>query len=306
MLLAFAGTPSAQDLSDSVRAQVRSARLGAGYAQMVNLSATPDISAASYRIDGEPDADLGVLHAPYRAQWREIAPDADLYWKVAAGWLQMKQDLPVALLPGLPSSIDSRWSAAAGSAGLLVKYRLASGFTLEPALDVGLARLTNRADYSGAAVVLQPFLDGLLFNWNVDAWFVTPSIAVEWSAPMAEGKTTVRGHVARSWIGSFDEADPVLHFNETANVYSVRAEYVRPTARRLLDRPLNWVGYVGYAGFFGANRDALGFDSVAEVGGGLEVPIAADRLKAERLRLNAAYLFGSGVRGWTVGFSLQY
>ena len=39
---------------------------------------------------------------------------------------------------------------------------------------------------------------------------------------------------------------------------------------------MSWVAYGSYAGFFGANRDVLGFDAVAEVGGGLELPIAPD------------------------------
>jgi hypothetical protein len=69
---------------------------------------------------------------------------------------------------------------------------------------------------------------------------------------------------------------------------------------------MSWVAYGSYAGFFGPNRDVLGFDAVAEVGGGLELPVTADAPKAERVRLQAAYLFGSGVRGWTLGLGMQY
>mgnify|MGYP000243415927 CR=1 FL=1 len=168
------------------------------------------------------------------------------------------------------------------------------------------ARLDNRASYNGAASVLPPLLDGLVFNWNTNAWLITPSIALAWSAPMADGTTRVRGHVARSWISSFDETDPVQQFDEAANIYSVRAEYVRPSGMTAFDRPLSWVAYGSYTGFFGADRNALGFTAVAEIGAGLETLLVADRPQGDRVRFSAAYLFGSDVRGWTVGIGLEY
>lgn len=298
---AFAQTPPVD-----FRSQLASARLGTGYAQMINMSATDDLSAASYRIDGlDPKADIDLIHVPYQAKWLTLSPEADLDWRVGAGWLQFKQDFPIDV-GSQTGGIGAKWSAYSMSGGLALKYRFGDGFVLEPALDVGLARLTSRASYAGAANLLQPVFDGLLFNWNANAWLVTPSVALEWSAPVADGRAKLRGHVARSWIGSFDETDPVQHFNEAANIYSVRGEYSRPTSWTVMERGVNWVAFAGYAGFFGANRDVFGFDGVADVGGGLEVPLAADRPRGERLRFSGAYLVGSGVHGWTVGLSLEY
>ncbi len=289
------------------RSQIASARLGTGYAQMINMSATDDLSAATYRVDGiDPAADIDLIHVPYQAKWLTLSPDADLDWRIAGGWLQFKQSYPVNLGPET-GGIGTKWSAYSVSGGLALKYRFGDGFVLEPALDVGIARLTNSASYDGvAANALKPYLDGLLFNWNANAWLVTPSIALEWSTQAGGGRAKVRGHVARSWIGSFDETDPVQHFNEAANIYSVRGEYSHPTSWTVMERGVNWVAFAGYAGFFGANRDVFGFDGVADVGGGFEVPFATDRPRAERLRLSGAYLVGSGVHGWTVGLSLEY
>jgi hypothetical protein len=303
----LAGAVEAQPVSDQVRAQVASARLGAGYAQMINLSATPDLSAASYRIDGmDPGADLEVLRLPYQAKWLPLSAAADLYWRIEAGWLQFRQDLPFNSALDAPGSFDSKWSTYSIGAGLLAKVRLGNGFSLEPAVDVALARLQNRTTYNGSASILQPVLDGLLFNWNADAWLFTPGVALEWTDTVSAGTARVRGHVARSWITSFGETDPVQHFSEATNIYSVRVEYVQPAGWKAFERPLSWVAYGSYAGFFGANRDVLGFDAVAELGGGLELPVTPDAPKAERLRLQAAYLVGSGVHGWTVGLGMQY
>ena len=297
----------AQTPPPDFRSQIASARLGAGYAQMINMSATPDLSAASYRVDAmDPHADIDVLHLPYQAKWLTLSPDADLDWRIAAGWLQFKQTFPVQLASPGDGSIGSKWSAYSIGAGLAVDYRLGRGFTLMPALDLGIARLTNSASYDGAANALKPFLDGLLFDWNANAWLAPPSVALEWKGPAAGGTATVRGHVARSWIGSFDETDPVQHFNEAVNIWSARAEYSHPTPYQAFDRNVSWVAYARYTGFFGANRDVFGFDAVTEVGGGFELPIVAAKPGAERVRLSGSYLFGPGVRGWTVGVSLEY
>jgi len=46
---ALAGPLAAQAPPDSIRSRIEGARLGTGYAQILNLAATPDLSAASYR-----------------------------------------------------------------------------------------------------------------------------------------------------------------------------------------------------------------------------------------------------------------
>ena len=302
-----AGAASAQVSPDDVRSLVNGARLGTGYAQIIGLAATPDIAAASYEVDSDANKPkVDVFRLPYQAKWTALSPDTDLYWRVAGGYLRLKDDFNVNLPAHETGTIGSKWTAYSASGGLLAKIRLGNGFTLEPALDVGVARLENSASYDDNAAVLKPLLNGILFDWQTNAWLVTPSIALGWATTFGEAKATVRGHVARSWISSFDESDSTQSFNETANIYSIRADYARPTGITIADRAMNWVIYGGYAGFFGANSDALGFTSVAEVGGGVEVPLAADRPQGERVRLAAGYLFGPDVRGWTIGLSIQY
>lgn len=300
--VSLAADATAQTLVDQVRGQIQGARLGAGYAQIINLSATPDLGAANYTVRGAgTDLSLDVFRVPYQAHWLALSPDTDVYWRLAAGYLRMKQ-----FLPTLDAGVDSRWTAASATGGLLAKVRLGYGFTLEPALDLGLARLENKADYQGAAFALRPALDGLLFNWQTDAWIATPSLGISWLQTEGGQTLSLRAHVARSWIKSFDATDRVQEFSEAANIYSLRAEYARPSGLRVFDRPLDWIVYSGYAGFFGANKDVLGFDSVGELGVGLEWPLASASSRATRLRVTAGYFGGEGVRGWNVGMNFVY
>ena len=113
-------------------------------------------------------------------------------------------------------------------------------------------------------------------------------------------------HVGRSWINSFGESNAAQEFNEAANACSVRVDYARPTGVQFADRGLDWVIFGGYAGFFGANRDALGFSSVGEIGAGFELPLGGDSGQSSHLRLSAGYLSGPDVRGWSVGLGVRY
>jgi hypothetical protein len=115
---ALAGAVHAQTVPDQVRAQVATARLGAGYAQMNNLSATPDLSAASYRIDAiDPSANRDLLRLPYQAKRFPLSEGADLDWKFAGGWLQCEQDFPWNPAPGTAGTLGSRWTAYGVGAG---------------------------------------------------------------------------------------------------------------------------------------------------------------------------------------------
>lgn len=182
------------------------------------------------------------------------------------------------------------------------------------ALGVGYAQLVGlsatpeiaTANYTIDIAGNKPTLDGLVFDWHTNAWLVTPSVGLEYATTVGGAKATGRATVGRSWITSFGESDAAQSFREAASVYAIRADHSRPAGLSVAARPLNWVVYGGYAGFFGVNRDALGFSSVAEIGAGLELPTSANRPQSERARLAAGLLFGPNVRGWTVGVSMRY
>jgi hypothetical protein len=303
-LLLLSGSAIAQSTRADIRAQLDGAALGVGYAQLIGLAATPDIATANYTIDSQGSKPtLDVFRLPHQAKWFALTADSDLYWRIAGGYLRLKDNL---VPPGQGGAVDAKWTAVSGSAGLLARIRLGNGFTLEPSLDMGLARIENGASYKGAAIARQPLLDGLVFNWHTNAWLVTPSIGLEYATTFGAAKVTARANVGRSWITSFGESDAAQSFKEAANAHAIRAEYSRPTGLSVAARPLDWVVYGGYAGFFGANRDALGFSSVTEIGTGLELPTSRDRPLSERVRLSAGLLFGPEVRGWTVGASIRF
>lgn len=291
----------------SLDSAISGAAVGPGYAQLLNLTSTPDISTAHYKVRTEPnELAIQVGRLTHEERWRGLSENVDLFWRGGGGYSRMRTRFPTGLPSTGPGDIDSIWWAVSLTAGLLGKIRLGEEFTLLPAFDVGVARLENHAKYSGSAVNLQPFLDGRLFGWGTEATLLTPNIGLEWLRKHDDRITTVRLHAAWSRIATFGEADPALKFRESGGVASIRGEHVAPTTLRLAERPLRWLVFGGYSSFFGPNREVLGFPSVSEFGLGLELPLMAGDAASKRMRLAGSYLVGPNVHGWSVAVSMQY
>lgn len=306
VLCAVTGASSA--LAQSIRDVIGAARLGSGYSQILNLTATPDISSAHLDIsDGTLPQSLTVSRIPYEGSLLALSDWNSIGWRISAGYFREKDEFPIGDASGAAGSVSSKWSAFSATGGLFLKSKLGYGFTFEPGLDLGVARLLNDASYAGAATSLAPVTDGPLFNWHENAWLITPNASLEWTTNIADTqRLTIRGHVAWSWISSFDESDPLLRFRETAGSWSIQSVYTGPTGARLLARPLNYFVNAGYGGFFGANHSALGFSTIANIGGGFELPFSRNNPQSKRLQIGAAYLFGPHVTGWTVSLGLTY
>ena len=300
-------TLGAAHADPDIRDTIAGSHLGVGYAQLINLAATPDISASHYRVDGTGVGfKIDVARLPYETSAVALSPDITLAGTFAAGYLRLNQDLPLLPAAGDAGNANSTWAAASFTGGAVVRIQLGQGFVLAPGFNIGVARLSNHTDYGAAVTGFQPLLDGVLFNWHTNAVLMTPGLGLDWSSSGPGARLNVGGHVARSWISSFDASDPLIDFNQTANVYSLRAERVAPTAWHIAGAPVDWIAQAGYGGFFGADRNALGFDAIAEVGLGLQTPLQASKPNGPSVRFGASYLFGPGGRGWSANLGLQY
>lgn len=281
------------------------ARLAPAYAQMQNLTLVPDLSTAHYRVDdGSGRMHVDVTRLGYETPVADLGQGSALLARLTAGHLRMTTDLPVAVSG--PGNVATQWSAYGISGGVAGRFELGHGVTVVPALDAGLTRLANQSDYSGSGVLLQPFLDGPIFNWNSDAWVLTPHLGIDWVPDTPGRRIAVHAHTAWSRVATYGESDRARRFTETAGVYSVRAEHAMPTTLRLFERQVEWALFGGHSGFLGPGRSTLGFSSVAEVGIGLQVPLSSKSEASKRLRVGFSYLFGTHVRGWTVSMGLPY
>ncbi len=84
-----------------------------------------------------------------------------------------------------------------------------------------------------------------------------------------------------------------------------------PTGLEMFGEPLRYVFEVSHSQFYGSQTDALGFDSLTKLGGGLEVDvgkyeIGALGLYVTRVRLLGRYVFGPNVSGFSMGLGISF
>lgn len=298
----------AQGSGGEVRAALSAANLAPGYAQLLSLPVSDDFSAATYEVASaqtvEPTV-IRVYRIPLDGTLRALDGGAELRWRASGGYLTMTSTFAVPGLPTGPGEAFFRWRTLSATGGLAYQQPLGGGFSWTASLDAGLARLENATTYTGGAEALGPILDGTLSNWQTPAWLATPALSLDYRHQAPTTQWWVRGHLARTWISTFSTPDPLLDVHEATQAASVKVERIARTPFTVAGMPVDSLLLGSYSGYFGPNRDTLGFTTIGELGCGLELGLGGPLKALGRVRLSGSYLFGPNLRGWTLGLSLK-
>ncbi len=279
--------------------------LGPGYAQMVNLSSSPDFTTARYHVHSPvTNTRIDVTRLPLSSRVHEWTETIAIETRLTAGYLRSAMELPTSATPG--GKVDTRWVAYGLSGGVAARIAFGNEFTFVPALDIGAAQLENHTDYLGPAAALQPLFDGTLFNWRSHAWQLTPSVGLDWLSETLERRLQVKTHFAWSRVASFGESDPALQFRRSVGAASVRFDRTMPLAWDWFGYSPSWVLLGGHTAFLGPSRDALGFSWVSELGTGFEWPSRGTSASPVGVRATVSALFGAHVRGLTASVRVSF
>ncbi len=308
VLLLYCAVVNAQTETDPIIDEIRRlvmdsadpARLGAGYAAMINFAVSPDISSAVYSIDGNGDDDptLNVTRIPFRhsfssgeRSWRPFLQANLAYQTLETDFNLFEEE-----------SIKADWKALGGSVSAGAEVRLSENLMLVPAIDIGLVRLENDADYRGvlAEALLKPALEGLLFDWEADALMLGVAVGFDYRRGFSSLDLNVHGSLTHNHIETYDSSSEFIDFDSRITTFDVQAETVHPTRMSIRDYPISLVTHVGATTFLGDNRDALGFDHFFETGLALEADLSKRDRRLQKLRLGVNLIFGSDVTGWGV------
>ncbi|MBV8614285.1 MAG: hypothetical protein JOY66_11005 [Acetobacteraceae bacterium] len=100
--------------------------------------------------------------------------------------------------------------------------------------------------------------------------------------------------------------DPSLKQNGGFGVATASVTLNGPTDWRIATHDIRWLGYAKVTWLPSTNRDLLGFNSFAEIGGGLQL-IAPDVVRGvQGGTVRASAIVGPGVTGWVVSAALNF
>ena len=291
-----------QDLRDQFLSTLGPDRLGGAYASIINFAVNPDISAATYHIDAgnldASDPELNVFRLPLRhvfdldrRGWRPFV-EADLAY----------QSYQFDFAAFDTERIDTEWRTYGGTLAVGAEIPTSEELTLVPAVTLGLVHLENDADYTGplSNSLLKPALEGLVFDWDADAWLVGASLGVDYKRALRRFELNVHGSLSHNYIETYDSSSGLLEFDSQATTFTVQAETVHPTTMTVGGYPLALVASLGNTTFIGSNRDALGFEYFFEAGLAFEADVSPKEWPVKKLRLGASAIYGPDVTGWSL------
>ena len=292
-------------IRDSIAATERQGGSGSGYAQLIGFITDPDVSAITFDFEDETASTMDIYKLP-------------LQFKVGehTGWvLFVRGGLNYAtydahdLLAFLPSSdnIDTEFAAYSGSLGLVAKKPLNADWTFAAALDAGLARFENEANYKGVSEVFAPFLDDLLLNWTTNASLFSGVVGLDYRHAYNDLEVKGQIHYIHSYVSSFGESGDFVGFTEHTDTLHVDVDVMHPWGMALDGYPLAGVVHLGNTTFLGDNRDALGFSTLWSMGYALQLDVSKRDWNVQSVKLGFNYLVGDeNVEGYEIVLGYRF
>lgn len=279
-----------------LQTEVSNSDIGAGYAQMLNFFIEPDISVSRLEADS---ADYNVFKLPMQYELEGDGSGPDLLLRATVSRATAKEDFSLVQ----SEVIDAQWKANSASVGAGLRWPVAEGLSLVLGGEFGISRLENDADYNGAIgeLVLAPVLDGVLLNWDTNAWVASASAGLNYDWRWLDKyEVSLKGRYSYSHIASYSESRELPGFSEDTGTATVKLAMKHPWRGSLRGRPLFGVANIGGTAFTGSSRNALGFNHLYQFGYSIGVDISNDNPFLQDVSIGYQLSTGAEVDGYSI------
>lgn len=291
-------------LRDSLKSTVDHSGIGSNYAQILTFFIEPDISASTYDVDDEANSRLNIYKFPLQKRFPTNSDGIEIAFRGIASYATLDMENS----PQTAVAVDSQWKAYSASLGSGLFVPVAYDLTLVAAADLGLSHMKNSSKYNGQqAADIAPIFDGILYNWDTDAWIGSLIFGLDYALQFAENyDLDIKGRYTYSHVASFNGSDEFPSFSGYAQTVSLAADLTHPMGFSLNQNPFSGVAHMGATAFLGDNRDTLGFDSFSEFGYSIKVDISRLDYFVQTLRLGYQWSTGENVTGHTILFGVDF
>ena len=272
-----------------------------GVLQVLGMTAVPDSTAATLSIVTDGRDNPQIVQSQLGGGFT-VSDALPLYLEGFLGYT--RYDPTFVFSDGTDTSfVPLKWTGVAATGGIGWDFPLVDNLVFRPMANLTLGYVTS--DLNVLLTILDPpgrdFLDGgELFALGyggsamLDYELKSPGYDVDvelrytylrlTSLPMSSG--SVRG-----------EADA-----QTAALWT----RLRIPVGDIAGRPFRYVFEAAHSEFIGSQRGVLGFDSLSQLGLGVEIDTTQDDILLTRTRLVGRYVFGDGVEGFSLGLGISF
>lgn len=314
-VLAVSGMAMGQslgELRDRLGAAISASRYTLLPITLIELAEESELSGTSMNVDDSPSIELSSLGQPWRTAFTPFRGGPPFQFLAVAGMATANVDFPdvwSGSLPGAETRVETRYRAFGVDAGLGPRIELFdSGFAIEALAHLGLAQVSNDADYSGpGAAVTELLLDDIVFGWS--------GLVATWGGSVAlRTRTLELGALDARLLARYDRRysqtaqgdSPAMDGVGRADWLSLRGDLEGDLPWSIGDRRLRWLAEAGYRRLLGDAAELFGYEEFFELGGGVRLPLPDGFPVIGGIEARATVLMGPDVSGWSVGVSMSF
>ncbi|HHR6131440.1 TPA: hypothetical protein ACS72K_004121 [Providencia alcalifaciens] len=264
--------------------------LNAGYAKLLALSLTDDISASKLNSDG---FNYEKYSLPYEFKNLYITDDYSFSIQLKSNYLKVKSSRITIDSVG---DLRARWDILSISASPKVTYQINERLSLENELEFGYANMSNKSSFHGSQLMRDTLRDEGVLDWNMNSFHITPKIGLKNTNKLDNNdEINIYGHLSYMFANGLGN-EKKLNINSNTGTWSIGGEYIMTDLISLNGINFNLILSNDLGGFYGNNYRELSFGFINNTSLALETPINIYDNQV-KLRAGVGYLSSDNAHG---------
>lgn len=309
--VAVAQTAPPVNLPDSFR-QLNADDIAQGAIALVNFSAAPGISGATFKVDDPelPSAELVRTSLGFQTDvtLRDFVFDGFVAGSLGGATTDEEFVTDNAAGEEIRFEADRSILSARFSGGL--SFPITRYFRIQTYASVIAARFETESTITGNVDLgsLPDEFEVIVTDNEFDAAGIGGTVEASYDRWFDEKRLELGGTYTAAYTETFNVSDDLLQVEGTSHTVVLRARYSGPTGWITNHRPWRWNVYSTYTDFVDQPKTALGFTYYVTVGAGVMYEWNLKPLNWFGLRfvgLQGGVIVGDDVDGWTLGISFQ-
>ena len=291
------------NLSSLSEARIRDAAIA-----FVNMSTAPGLEGAVISVDNnERTSDQWRSSLGFNAEFTLQDYVFNGYWGLALMGGRLEDKITLIDDNGQPVLLDLTREVVAlrGSVGL--SFPIDQHFKLRPFLSLIVSDLQSKTVLDGQYVI-DNNLPSNTFRTSAQMWSTIASLDAVYDRWFDEYQVSVLGEYNWIYTQSFSTNSPALDSEDWNETLVLKGMISGPTELISAGRPWRWNTYAIYTNFLSHDKKSLGYQSLIEVGAGMDWQInikPLDWFGWEYVGFKAGMLFGDKVDGYSIGLTAR-
>jgi hypothetical protein len=145
-----------------------------------------------------------------------------------------------------------------------------------------------------------------LIDWSIDTWTLRPALNVQYIVPVGRALITLSSDPTGFYTHGFNRSNIHLRVGGDSGFVTNKIDLDIPLDVELYGHELRSGGYLSRTDLFGDLETGLGVQHLNELHGRLVLDFLNQLWKLQWMGLGASYIWGTNIRGWTVGADVAF